>query len=133
MGEGITVCKHGDIVPYAPFYTVGFPIEREYRVYVAYGQVIDIREKVKPRDMELDMDVRASDDWLYSVREPHQVPEQLLKQSIAASSAVGLDFCGVDIATDKLDNTCVFEVNSAPWLGTITVNRLVDILKERFA
>jgi hypothetical protein len=132
MGEGITVCKHGDIVPYAPFYTVGFPIEREFRVYTAYGSVIDIREKIKPRDMELDMDVRASDDWLYSVRQPYQVPEQLLSQSLAACKAVGLDFCGVDIALDKDGNTCVFEVNSAPWLGNITVNRLVDILKEKF-
>jgi hypothetical protein len=134
MGAGITVVypEHPSDLPHVPLYTVGFPIAREFRVYVAYDKIIDIREKIKPPHIAVDLMVRASDDWLYSVREPEQCPEDLLQQSLAACKAVGLDFCGVDIALDVDNNACVFEVNSAPWLGTITVNRLVKILKEKF-
>jgi len=132
MGAGIRVCHRDDTLHNALFYTVGFPIHREFRVYTAYNQVIDIREKVRPLAVEVDLEIRASDDWLYSVREPDQVPRALLEQSLKATNAVGLDFCGVDIALNRENDPCVFEVNSAPWLGNRTVDRLVSILKEKY-
>ncbi len=131
-GDGITVCHKGDSLPYSKYYTVGFPTHREFRIYVAYGQVFDIREKVKPRDVDVDPEIRANDDWLYSIREPAHVPSALLSNAIAACGACGLDFVGVDIALDREDNVTVFEVNTAPWLGKLTARKLADIIKRRF-
>ncbi len=131
-GEGITVCHKGDAIPYSKFYTTGFDTFREFRIYTAYGQVFDIREKIKPRDVDVDPEIRANDDWLYSIREPAHVPPALLQQSIAAAKACGLDFAGVDIALDLDNNVCVFEVNTAPWLGKLTAKKLAAIIQEKF-
>ncbi len=131
-GAGITVCHKGDSLPYSKFYTVGFPTNREFRIYVAYGQVFDIREKIKPRDVDVDPEVRANDDWLYSIREPAHVPSALLQAAINAAKACSLDFVGVDVALDTEENVTVFEVNTAPWLGKLTAKKLASIIKERF-
>jgi hypothetical protein len=134
LGAGITVCKPGQRtqLPVVEFYTKGFPATREFRIYVYKQQVIRLYEKKEPAGKDLDKDVRASDEWLYCHLGLERYPASLLLASIGATNAVGLDFAGVDIALDRGDNVCVYEVNSAPWMSRSVTNRLVTLFKREY-
>jgi hypothetical protein len=134
LGAGITVCKPGQRseLPSVEFYTRGFPAIREFRIYVYNQTVIGVYEKKEPRGMELDKDVRASDDWLYCTVGLQPYPPALLLGAIGATHAVGLDFCGVDIALDSCDNVCVYEVNSAPWLSENLATKIATMFKRNY-
>ncbi len=133
LGAGITVHRPGERgeLPDVEFYTKGFPAIREFRIYVYNQTIIGVYEKKEPRGKVLDKDVRASDDWLYCTIGLEPYPPTLLLAAIGATMAVGLDFCGVDIALDLCNNVCVYEVNSAPWLNETIVGKLVPLFKRK--
>jgi len=143
MGEGITVVHPGEEVPQTLFYTKRFPVDREFRVYVAFGLVIDVREKKRLEgdtdgtwqaagDAITGAEIRAGDDWMYCKRGLANYPTMVWTQAGEAMEAVGLDFGGVDVAIDKEHNVCVFEVNSAPWLPPSTARKLAQAIKDKY-
>jgi hypothetical protein len=133
LGAGITVHRPGESteLPDVEFYTKQFPAEREFRIYVYNQTVIGVYEKKEPRGKVLDKDVRASDDWLYCTVGLEPYPPALLLAAIGATLAVGLDFAGIDIALDRDHNTCVYEINSAPWLSENLANKIATMFKRK--
>jgi hypothetical protein len=113
------------------YWTKGFHIHREFRVYVAFGKAVGIREKIAPKDTDgrdLNPEIRASDDWLYSTNTT--APTGLRDTAIAATKAIGLDFAGIDIASNEGSEFCVFECNSAPWLSQYLAAKIAESIKE---
>ncbi len=132
QGAGIEVCLGNKPLPSAYFYTRGFPVAREFRIYTWRNKVLSVFEKKQPHGVALDLNVRASDDWLYCRDRLDSYPADLLLQAIGATKAVGLDFSGVDIALDSEDNVCVFECNSAPWLSGKVAEQIATEIKKAY-
>lgn len=133
QGSGIMVNKaYSQELRMGEFYTRGFSIHREFRIYVWRDQVLGTYEKKDGTGGTLDHDIRASDDWLYCRDHLADYPNELLLQAIGAVQAIGLDFAGVDIALDSMDNVCVFECNSAPWLSPSITTKLAQKIRETF-
>jgi hypothetical protein len=141
-GDGISVIKPGEALPYADFYSRLFPSTHEFRVHVAFGKVIDIALKVK-RDSDtwaaegknynevvrsFDGGWRLSHDFkwadvLLTLGNTTSRINDILKEmgdlGAAAIKAVGLDFGAVDMLANLDPNYggqrfVVCETNSAP-------------------
>lgn len=98
-------------------FTRGFPIHREFRVHVAFGEVIEVCEKKRRNGTNPDPRMRSHVDWVFCVYHLAPYPDAIKEQSIEAVKALGLDFGGVDVAVDRSGTACVFEVNTAPWVN----------------
>lgn len=122
-GRGITVIKpedrsvEGFELPEALVYTKGFRATREFRIHVAFGQVIEVNEKKRRNGTTPDPLVRSSADWVFCVYNLSPYPDQIKSLAIEAVESLGLDFGGVDLAIDALGNPCIYEVNTAPWIN----------------
>lgn len=92
------------------------PPYRDYRIFVSNGDI-------------LGMMGRCADGWITNIArgakaEPVIGPlrQKLAELALAATSAVGTDFAGVDIAQGCEGNLLVLEVNSMPaWTGLQSV------------
>ena len=129
-GQGIEIVEAGARgLPNAPLYTLEFKKNNEHRVHVFNGKVIDVTQKkrmstakVEQRGYERNKDVRnKANGWVFA-HENILWDESLGALAIAATKAVGLDFCGVDILSrwtkdGKLLEAVVCEVNSAPGMS----------------
>jgi len=133
-GSGIRVCHtRTELDATRPLYwTKGFHIDREFRIYTAFGKVIGSREKIAPQhptsEMDLNPEIRASDDWIYSTQTT--IPSLARVAAVAATKAIRLDFAGVDLATNDAGDVCVFECNSAPWLSEYLATKLANTIRE---
>jgi len=137
-GVGIEILEKGLDFVEAPLYTKYIPKDREYRVHVFKGQVIDVQRKVKDPDREVtDWKVRSHGNGFIFVRNDDQGRpyRDLLEQSTRANAllavqALGLDFGAVDIIWNKRRNTSyVLEVNCAPGLEGQSVEVYANAIK----
>ena len=131
-GEGIIIREFGDNITPAPLYTKYMKKADEYRVHVFNGEVIDVQQKRKRRDVEeADYQVRNHQNgWVYC-REGINPPTLLEATAIQAIEALGLDFGGVDIIYNRLhDQLTVLEVNTACGLEGTTLEKYSDAIKE---
>jgi glutathione synthase/RimK-type ligase-like ATP-grasp enzyme len=102
----------------------------EYRVHVFNGQVIDVSQKKKRREVDNDRvnyQVRnAGNGWVYC-REGVFAPDCVRDAATLAVRSLGLDFGAVDVGYNlKKDEPCVYEVNSAPGLEGTTLTRYLN-------
>ena len=131
-GAGIKVYEPGSkIVGSHLFYTQGFPTQREYRLNVAFGRVIDIVEKRPDLDTDYNPRLRTGDAWLYCKSGIVPPSTATKAQAVLAVGSLGLDFGGVDIAESEDGRTCVFEVNTAPWLGIGTADAYIKAFRAQ--
>lgn len=128
-GAGIILVSDKDAeLPGAPLYVQYVKKQKEFRVHVAFGEVIDVQEKRKrkdvPEDFSTNFQVRNHQTgWVYC-REDIRQPDGLLDLAKAAVSTLGLDFGGVDIIWNEKRNECyVLEINTAPGLEGSTVDK----------
>ena len=129
QGRGIVLCsrENGTRVPNAPLYTQYTKKAEEYRVHVVDGQVIDVAQKRKRREVDND-DVNyqirnAHNGWVYC-RDEVDPPQCVTDAGIAAVDALGLDFGAADIGFNQHTQTpCVYEVNTAPGVEGTTLDR----------
>lgn len=127
-GAGIVIASSAAniaLVP-APLYTKYVKKSKEFRVHVAFGQVIDTQEKRKRQEVpreNINFQIRShANGWVFC-REGIQKPEGLDALAIAAVSGLGLDFGAADIIFNERNNKLVvLEVNTAPGLEGGTVN-----------
>jgi len=136
-GEGIIVARSSDEVIDAPLYVKGIAKEREFRIHVLNGEVIDYSEK-KARNgaRELDSwnpDIRSYDNgWIFA-RENVEVPQQVLIAAINSVRLLGLDFAAVDICIDKHNSMpVVLELNSSPALEGTTLDSYTTAFVKYF-
>lgn len=89
---------------------------REFRVHVADGRCFHVDEKTASKKSI----IRNLDNG-YRYEEPKDyIPLSVVKESIKAVAALGLDFGAVDACVDYRGSAYVFEVNSAPGLRETT-------------
>lgn len=132
-GAGIIVAAREEDVVDAPLYTQYIKKKYEYRVHVAFGEVIDIQAKRKRTEFEGEVDYAIRNHergWVYC-RENIVEPTGLREQAIQAILTLGLDFGAVDIIYNEHQNKCyVLEVNTAPGLEGTTVEKYTNAFAE---
>jgi glutathione synthase/RimK-type ligase-like ATP-grasp enzyme len=130
-GAGIELCSGEVDLPLAPLYVQYIKKQKEFRVHVAFGEVIDVQEKRKridlPEDFETNYQVRNHQTgWVYC-REDLQEPEGLRDMATVTVEALRLDFGAVDLIwNEKRNEVYVLEVNTAPGLEGTTVNKYAE-------
>lgn len=129
-GKGIVVAQPDDNLPYAPLYTKYTKKEKEFRVHVFKGRIIDICEKRKrsgaPEGSSL---IRTlNNGWVYC-RENINIAEIGKTLSINAVKALNLDFGAVDLIS-RGDSYYVLEVNCAPGLSGTTLRKYTEALRQ---
>lgn len=134
-GAGIVMaCKEDELVR-APLYVQYVKKQKEFRVHVAFGSVIDVQEKRKRADVDkesVNFQVRNHHSgWVYC-REDIVQPTGLADMAIKTVAQLGLDFGAVDLIwNEKRNEVYVLEVNTAPGLEGSTVDKYAEaFLKE---
>lgn len=138
-GRGITVhrstnCASVNDLPSVPLFVKYIRKQKEFRVHVFNGQIVDVQEKRRTRNVERDQDDKLIRShlrgWTFC-RQDIVEPEGLREQALAAVSAFeGLDFAGVDIIWNERENRCyVLEINTAPGMEGTTLNNYVNLFK----
>lgn len=127
-GVGIVLVSDKDAeIPQAPLYVKYVKKEKEFRVHVAFGEVIDVQEKRQrgdvPEGFVRDFQVRNHHTgWVYC-RENIEEPGGMRGMAIEAVKQIGLDFGAVDIIYNRKQDACyVLEINSAPGIEGKTVD-----------
>lgn len=126
-GRGIIIARNAAALVEAPLYVKYVPKEREYRIHVLNGVVIDAEQKL------LRTGATPSDDqrlvrshrhgWIYARNGITPPSHRALEAAITAVRAVGLDFGAVDLGVHSKFGVKVYEVNSAPGIEGTTVTR----------
>lgn len=132
-GAGISICNTGEDIPAAPLYVKYIKKQKEYRVHVIFGKVVDIQQKKKREGFEnANFQVRNhANGWVYC-RENITEPAGLRDNALNAVAALGLDFGAVDIIWNEKQNKCyVLEVNTAPGLEGSSVKMYADNIWEK--
>lgn len=132
-GDGIVLVTQLDQeIVQAPLYVQYVKKQKEFRVHVAFGEVIDVQEKRKRRDLPeeftTNFQVRNHQTgWVYC-REEIIEPIELRSMAISAVLALGLDFGAVDMIWNEKRNECyVLEVNTAPGIENTTVEKYAEV------
>lgn len=120
-GEGIVVIRPGDAIPEAPLYVKYIRKTVEFRVHVAFGEVIFAQQKKRKSDNEQTADqklIRNYDNgWVFCPVEIDALPASLMQAVVPAVAALGLDFGAVDCVMGRDDGApYVLEINTAPGL-----------------
>jgi glutathione synthase/RimK-type ligase-like ATP-grasp enzyme len=136
-GAGIKLAARPEDLPeQCPLFVKYIKKAKEFRVHVAFGQVIDVQEKRKRQDYDGETDYAIRNHhtgWVYC-RENLEEPEGLREQAIQSVLTLGLDFGAVDIIYNKHQNQCyVLEVNTAPGLEGTSVEKYTNAFKGYFA
>lgn len=146
-GKGIYVTSkaegHKEVdLPSCPLYTKFIKWTFEYRVHMAFGKSIHVRKKIKPANGVVTGDPRIASHlhgWLF-IKEikdgggkNFNVPPDVLREAAKALPALGLDFGGVDVVYDQMqDKAFVLEVNTAPGLEVSEVNDYAKAFKSYY-
>ena len=110
-------CEEGTELPNAPLYVRYIKKQDEYRVHIFKGEVIDVQQKKKRREVDnddVDYQIRnACNGWVFC-RDDVTAPPQVIEQAKKAVEALGLDFGAADMLYNHSGEKayCV-EVNTA--------------------
>lgn len=119
----------------APLYTKYFKKAEEYRVHVFDGVVIDVQQKRKRQEVDnedVNYQIRNSRNGWVFCRDGVDCPDLVTSASIAAVTALGLDFGAVDVGFNvHRGEAAVFEVNTAPGLEGTTLDRYFEAIAGR--
>ena len=136
-GRGIVLVNEGEEIPQAPLYVKYIKKNKEFRVHVFNGEILDIQQKKKVRDREdVDYQIRNHENgWVYcrdAVADEYAVATgNIGETAIKAVEALGLDFGAVDIIyNDHQQQEYVLEINTAPGLHGTTLEKYVNAIKE---
>lgn len=128
QGQGITVIGMDDLyIPNVALYTRGFNKTHEYRVHVAFGQVIDFSKKRKRNEGEHNPYIKNYNNGWVFCRDEVSLPEVVKQISIAAIAALGLDFGALDVLYKERDDEAkVLEINTAPGVEGTSLTRYTE-------
>jgi glutathione synthase/RimK-type ligase-like ATP-grasp enzyme len=129
-GQGIVVCRPEDTLPYAPLYTQYAKKDKEYRIHVFGGRVIDFSEKRRrlssPPTNEL---IRSHlHGWIFC-RDGAVLPDGARSLAVRGVGALGLDFGAVDLI-EKNGRFWILEVNCAPGAEGVTLQKYIQEIKR---
>ncbi|AFE86178.1 putative ATP-grasp protein [Salinivibrio phage CW02] len=134
-GQGIVLSSSMDDLVDAPLYVKYVPKTQEYRVHVAFGDVVDQQRKARRHetpDEQVNWQIRNHDNGFIFMREGVQLPAEGLGQALWAVAQLGLDFGAVDlIYNERQDRYYVLEINTAPGLTGTTLENYVEVFREK--
>lgn len=117
-----------------PLYVKYIKKKEEYRVHVFRGQVIDIQQKRKRREVDnedVDYKVRSHNNGWVFCRGGVEAPDSVVDNAIRAVNALQLDFGAVDVIWNQRQGQAyVLEINTAPGLEGETVVKYVNSILE---
>lgn len=130
-GNGIVIAETVEQLVDAPLYVKAVKKDKEYRIHVFQGNIIDFQLKKKKHDFEGGISgIRNhTNGWIYA-RSDVELPEAVANESIKAVQALGLDFGAVDVCTDREGNVFIFEVNTAPGLHGSTLQKYTEAFRS---
>jgi glutathione synthase/RimK-type ligase-like ATP-grasp enzyme len=121
--------QDGQALPRAPLYVKYCKKQREYRVHVVRGEVIDVQEKKRRHDCpdeRVDWQIRNHANGFIFAREDVDAPETVQRAAVDAVRSLELDFGAVDIGWHKEHGVQVYEVNTAPGIEGTTALRYFE-------
>jgi glutathione synthase/RimK-type ligase-like ATP-grasp enzyme len=105
--------------------------KNEYRVHVFKDAVIDVQQKRKRREADVDYRVRNHEGGWVFCRENVDCPADVTREALKAVHALGLNFGAVDVGwNEHYEEACVYEVNSAPGLEGTTLLIYADCIAD---
>lgn len=124
-GAGIEIIREGGNIPAAPLYTRYFRKDAEYRVHVAFGEVIHIQQKRRRNGWEGEQEdalVRThANGYVFTTQnldcDAKAYRPALVDLALKAAAACGVNHAAVDILVRHRrqgPNMVVCELNSAP-------------------
>lgn len=117
--EGVMICPRNDLVHDCPLYTEYFEHDEEHRIVVFQGKVLARYMKSNLKDGHYELTYMLPQGY-----------EELDKTAIAAAKAVGLDYAGVDLLYNSVNQSHIcLEINSGPLLTDEEEEQLVKILR----
>lgn len=135
-GDGIVIATTEPQIVDAPLYVLYVKKQKEFRVHVCFGEVIDVQEKRKrkdlPEDFSTNFQVRNHQTgWVYC-RENIVEPDGLRELALAATKEMALQFSAVDIIWNEKRNECYcLELNTAPGLEGQTVEKYAEVFVRK--
>lgn len=130
-GQGIVLARKPEEIKQAPLYTKHLRHKHEYRIHVLNRQVIDAVQKKKDREGVEETLIRSHDNGWVFCRQGVVIPKAVNDVALQAISALNLSFGAVDIAYREKENQAfVLEVNTAPGIEGVTVQRYVDAFRK---
>jgi len=133
-GDGAEYYEDTAQLPDAPLYVEYKKKRREFRIHVFQGQVFDIQEKKKRREVENDdVDYKIRNKytgWVYC-RDIEHTPDSVLSNAILAVDATSLDFGAVDVIWNNHEEKAyVLEINTAPGLEGTTLDKYAHVFSN---
>ena len=133
-GRGAIFLEPDQEIVSAPLYTQYVKKKAEFRVNVAFGSVINIRQKKRRKDFEGEVNNLCrshSNGWVFCSEGVDKSNPILQEMALSAVSALGLDFGAVDIIyNEKQNQYYILEVNSAPGMEGETLINFIEALKN---
>lgn len=136
-GRGIKIKEANQELEQAPLYTKYIKKQSEYRLHVLGGEVFDIQQKRRSRevsDEDVDWQVRNTAGGFIFARDNvdlNPITDQVKDMCTLAVRSLGLDFGAVDLVWNQHTDTCyVLEVNTACGLQGSTLVNYVNKFKE---
>jgi len=131
-GSGITVVRPGETLPDSQLYTQYVKKQKEFRVHVLRGSVIDVQQKKKRNGAENSLIRNLANGYVFA-HEDVVEPAGLRELGVAAVAAVGLDFGAVDIIWNQTQDRCyVLEINTAPGLCNTTCQKYAEAFTANY-
>ena len=127
QGSGIKISTP-ETIQTAPLYSKYVKPDREYRVHVFNGKVIDYALKRKREGVETSMIKNHANGYIFSRRYDKR-RDDIMDVAVRAVGALGLDFGAVDIVRSK-DSVYVLEVNTSPGVEGTTLISYINAIKE---
>lgn len=133
-GSGITIVRPNEALPDMPLYTQYVPKEKEFRVHVVEGVVIDVQQKKRRDGAPKGSLIRnLANGWIFA-HEGVEEPQELRALGTVAVKSLGLDFGAVDVIWNQTRNQCyVLEVNTAPGLCQTTATKYANAFVRAYA
>jgi len=137
-GRGISVLSAGtdSDIPNALLYTQYVKKTDEYRVHVWQGEVIDVQQKRRNKDIPdgmVNWQIRNHDNGFIYARGDCNPPDCIGSAALSAVAALQLDFGAVDLGYNvHAKKATVYEVNTAPGLEGTTLDKYYGALRRSF-
>jgi len=122
-GDGIVIAEQIDELVYAPLYTRQVKHDREFRVHIFKGEVLDVTEKKRRNGSGATSYIRNHvSGYVFCRNNLVEIPQILLDKCVEACNIVGLDFGAFDVGYSFESNEVyIFECNTAPGLEGTTL------------
>ena len=134
-GRGITIATKAEEVVNAPLYTRYMPKKAEFRVHVFDGQVLDVQQKKRRKEVNDNRDARVRNlaNGYVFCRDAIVEPPNLRETATRATAALGYRIGAVDLAyNEKHNKLIVLEVNACPGMQGQTLGKYADAIIKSF-